>query len=355
MALGMGGLGFTYDFTALYNNPALLGPFTFSVTGIGYQNRYGDSMDMEDNLRNFLDIYRSKGPNDSYSEAELDNLKNVANERAAIHGFNAKIPAMIIKNFAIGVSRVESAFLVPDFSAEEVVSDGVDSLALKSIGMKYTQYSFAYGMSLGKDLFFGVTTHFMTGKVNAKRHSFSDPLFSNGPESRDYVEFLVDACEYGFSKLYFTLGFSYKIGETLDLALATENVGSPAIKISDADDDRIELSQRYRAALAFRPAVDWGFYIDADLKKSPVFPGLDYNRQPLSFGIEKGFFQNTTFLRLGLNTDISNKYIIGEKSSLVLSMGIGIRVASFLVDGGLILNKNGSINGLAIAGYYVVN
>jgi hypothetical protein len=310
---------------------------------------------MVKNLSDFLEVYHQKNEGDSFSDADLQPLKALSKNESAIYGFEAKIPAMVLKTLAMGVASIHSATLMPTFNGEDVGADNLNDLTFKSVGMKYTQYSLAYAMPLGKDFFFGISSHFMSGKVKIGQHRLSDPLFETGRESKGYVERLADESDRSFSKLSFTMGLTWKVGEILDVSLVSQNVGNPSIEVSDTGEAPLELAQRYRASMAFRPAIDWGFYVDADLKKSKLYPGFEVERQPISLGVEKGFFQNTTFLRLGLNTDISKKYIIGEKSNLLLSMGVGIRVSAFVVDAGLILNKNGSINGLAIAGYYVVN
>lgn len=356
LALGMGGLSFSYDFSALYHNPALLASFPFSVSGLSYQNRYGDLLDMERNLSGLVREWRNRGA-DQVLSPQGQSFKDALTESgSALHGFDARIPAMLLKNFGLGVARIKSAYMTPLYASDGALSLGEDEAPLfHSVGLDYTQYSLAYAMPLGQTLFLGTTAHFLSGKLGLATHSLSDPFFDQDRSVKEYISRITDESEQKFSKILFHFGLIWKVAETLDVSLTVENFGSPTLFSEEESGKKIELPERYRASFSFRPTMDWGFYADADLRKSKVYPGFDQERQPVSIGIEKGFFQNTAFLRIGLYTDISRTIILGEKSAMALSFGAGLRVGAILVDAGLILNGNGSVNGLAIAGYYVVN
>lgn len=354
LALGMGGLGFSYDFSALYNNPALLAFFQFSISGLSYQNRYGDYFDMETHLADLVRSWNQAGEDSVFSG--IDGIdEEILESGSAMYGFDAKTPGFLLKNFGVGFARIKSAYLSPVFSDGSLKYSEDGAPVFHSVGLKYTQYSLGYAMPVSKILYFGASAHFLSGKIGFSDYSLSDSFFDAQYESRDYIQNIIDSCEKKFTKLTLDLGLVWKISDTLDIAVTMENIGNPSLYVDEENDTDIELKQKYRASFSFRPANDWGFYGDFDLGKNPVYPGFDQERQLVSCGIEKAFFDNTTFLRLGLNTDISRKHIFGDKSKMTVSFGVGIRVSTILVDAGLILNGNGTINGLAIAGYYIVN
>lgn len=355
LSLGMGGLGFTYDISALYNNPALLAFFQYSVSGLSYQNRYGDHFDLEPRLGELIEAWNRTGEDPASAAGFAEICQEALESGSAIYGFDAKTPAFMLKNFGVGVARIKSAFLSPSYRDGSLIYAEDGAPVLRSVGLKYTQYSLGYAMPISKTMFLGASAHLLSGKVGFSDQALSDPFFAPGKEAKEYINGIVDLGEQKFTRLAMNIGLVLKLAETLDIALTVENVGSPSLYVDEQSGVDIELKQRTRASFSFRPANDWGFYGDVDMNRTPVYPGFDLEKQQVSCGIEKAFFQNTTFIRLGLNTDISRKHIFGDKSKMTLSFGAGIRVSAILVDAGLIMNSNGSINGLAIAGYYIVN
>jgi len=355
LALGMGGFSFSYDFTALYNNPALLASFPFSVSGISYQNRYGDLIGMEKNLNGLLSEWRKITEEQVLSASGSEYLEALAEPGAAVFGFNAKVPAVLVKNLGMGAAIIQSAYMVPFISADAMPSPGSNEPVFHAVGLKYTQYSLAYAMPISKTMFLGAGAHLLSGKCGFGDYSISNPFFETEMDSEGVIKKLIESCDQKFSKIIFHFSFIWKLAETLDVSLSLENLGNPTLFKDENQGIDLEMTQKYRASFAFRPTQDWGFYGDADIRKTPVYPGISQDRQLVSFGVEKGFFQNTAFLRMGINTDISRKKILGENSAMVVSFGVGIRIGTILVDAGLIMNGNGTINGLAIAGYYVVN
>lgn len=355
LALGMGGLSFSYDFTALYGNPALLSNFQFSVTGLTYQNRYSDLLKMEEHLDGLLQSWRQKGSGLPLGSEGQEHLNALSESGSGLYGFDAKIPGFLIKNFGVGVARTESAFMAPVLVDGSIIAADRGEPLFHAVALKYTQYSLAYAMPVSQNVFFGLGAHFMTGKIGVNDYSINDSFFEIGLDTHDYVNRAVDSCQEKFTKIVCHIGLIWKVAQTFDVSLTVENIGDPSLLEDEDKGINIELKHRYRASFSFRPVLDWGFYVDADINKTPIYPGFEQKRQPVSLGIEKGFFQNSAFLRAGFNTDISRKYILGKNSYMTLSFGVGIRVNAFLVDAGLILNGNGTVNGLAIAGYYVVN
>ena len=116
---------------------------------------------------------------------------------------------------------------------------------------------------------------------------------------------------------------------------------------------KIILYSRIIAGLAFRPDPQFGIYLDMDVKKNDLL----YNGnevQPFSLGVEKGFFRNKFFIRAGFLNDLTEKYFMGKKSKVLYGFGMGFNMSKIIIDFALGLNSYGSIDSLAISGFFVI-
>jgi hypothetical protein len=90
-----------------------------------------------------------------------------------------------------------------------------------------------------------------------------------------------------------------------------------------------------------------------DLKKLDLlYNGQDM--QPISFGIEKGFFKNKFFVRVGMLSDLAEKYFIGKKSNALYGLGVGFNMRKIIVDLAVGLDNDGTIKNLAVSGFIIV-
>jgi hypothetical protein len=76
--------------------------------------------------------------------------------------------------------------------------------------------------------------------------------------------------------------------------------------------------------------------------------------QPISLGVEKGFFKNKLLLRTGFLTDLTEKYFLGTKSNVLYGLGFGFNIGYFIVDFGLGVDSHGSVNNLALSGFFII-
>ena len=129
-----------------------------------------------------------------------------------------------------------------------------------------------------------------------------------------------------------------------------KNYRNPVISFNE---NEIELKQRIIAGIVFRPSNDLNFYIDMDIKKTElIYNGEEM--QPISFGVEKGFFHNKLFVRAGILSDLATEYFIGEKSHSLYGLGFGFNMNKIIVDCGIGLDPNGKITDIAISGFIIV-
>jgi hypothetical protein len=105
--------------------------------------------------------------------------------------------------------------------------------------------------------------------------------------------------------------------------------------------------------LAFRPNAQWGIYVDVDLKKSDLLYN-GHEMQPISLGIEKGFFSNKFFVRLGMLNDLTEKKLLGKKSNALVGLGIGFNMGKFIVDAAIGLGPDGTVKSLAVSGFILI-
>jgi hypothetical protein len=75
--------------------------------------------------------------------------------------------------------------------------------------------------------------------------------------------------------------------------------------------------------------------------------------QPLSFGIEKGFFENRFFVRAGFLSDLTEKHFFGSKSNVLYGIGLGFNMKRIVVDFAVGMNSSGTVKNLAISGFLI--
>ncbi len=364
LGLGTAGLAFNYDINAIFINPSLLPDLSFSMTGYQYQNSYSDYKSFMDDFNALLESpltqYESLG---TAEKSELfSRLKDVFQSKAGAFGFSSSVPGFVGRGYGLSVSLVNTAFMHPinpsgldsttDFfsrAPSTVTNNDIASLQMNMVGLKYKQVSLSYGMPISRNLTVGVTLHYLNGKVTEFDTGITAPFFVPGQSTRDYLEQTWGAAEEKFSKIITDLAVSMSLGQNFKVSLVTRNVGDPTIKTPARE---ITMKRRIIAGLAFRPSPQWGIYMDVDIAKSDLYHNGN-EIQPIALGIEKGFFQNSMFVRLGLLNDLTDKHFLGSKSNALIGVGLGFNMKRFMVDVGMALNGSGSIKSLAVSGLIV--
>ncbi|HLP57730.1 MAG TPA: hypothetical protein VK186_02825 [Candidatus Deferrimicrobium sp.] len=361
LSLGYAGTAFSYDLNAIFINPSLLATLPYSLSGYQYQNSYLDNKNFTGSLSDILnyDLKNFASLPNGQKEILFSKLKGLYSLNTGIYGFSANIPGYAGRNYGISVSLVNTAIISPvnpgkDFftKAPATVTNGeISTLAMNILGLKYKQISLSYAFSLTNEIYFGVTLHYLNGKLNESRPVLISNTFTIDSGSKDYLEQAWDAADKKFSKIIVDLSLNMDVGRYFKVALVTRNVGNPDIKTQLRT---ITLERRIIAGLALKPDPQWGIYLDMDIAKTDLLHNGD-KMQPFSFGIEKGFFNNNFFARAGFISDLTEKHFFGSRSNALYGLGLGFNMKKFVVDFAVGMDSSGSVKNLAISGFILFN
>jgi len=357
LALGYASLAYNYDVNAIYSNPALLALLPFSsLSGYQYQYSYLDYSGFDSrlaeirdhDLAHFVDL----------AEAEKTELINELREVFAFktggYGFSSHRPGYVGRGFGIAVAVVNAGLIFPEASdilakpVADITNDDIAALRLNLIGFKYSQYSLSYALPLSKTINVGLTVHYLKGKVGNWQTPVNDDSLQGMTDIKDYLQYAWSDPQDNLSKLNLDIGLSTNITQYLRLGLVARNLFSPNLGSSE---NELRLERRVIAGLAFQPNAEWGIYLDMDIAKTDLYYS-GHKSQPVSLGVEKGFFKNKLFVRAGFVNDITEKNFFGSQSNMLYGVGMGFNVATFFIDLALGLNHDGRIKNLAISGFF---
>lgn len=356
LSLGYAGSAFGYDINSIFINPSLLAGYSYALTGYQYKNSYRDYIEFTDNLSHALeyDLAQFESLDTSDKEALFAGLRDIFQSRTGIYGFSASVPGYVSRGYGLSISLVKTAIVNPLDSGDlferdpETLSNAdIASLEMNFLGLDYKQISLSYALQFTQTMSVGVTGHYLNGKITDFNSSVTGGLFDKSLGSKDYLELAWGGAEEKFNKIVFDVSASMNIGPYFKAAIIAKNVGSPILKTPRRE---ITLKQRVIAGLALRPNPQWGIYLDMDITKTDLL----YNgeeMQPISLGIEKAFFQNRFFVRVGLLSDLTDSHLFGKKSGILYGVGLGFNMKRFLVDVGLGIDSTGSVKSLAISGF----
>jgi hypothetical protein len=363
LSLGYAGTALNYDVNAIFINPALLSSLPYSMTGYQYQNSYLDYKDFNDNLSEVLsyDLEHFESIDATEKRILFSKLQNLFHSKVGIYGFSSSVPGFVTRNYGISFSVVKTAFMNPvsdenstnngidlfEKAPEEVSNEEIASLQMNFVGLRYKQISLSYALGVSKNLNFGVTLHYLYGKITEFNSSIVGDLFSTDWDARNYLEAAWNETDKKFSRFMADLSVVMDIGRYFKIALVTKNIGNPKIETPER---KITLNRRIIAGLAFRPNMEWGVYLDMDIAKTDLLHNGS-KMQPISFGVEKGFFNNRFFLRTGFLNDITEKQFFGSRSNVLYGLGLGFNMKKIVVDVALGLNGSGTVKSLAISGF----
>jgi hypothetical protein len=360
LSLGYASTAFNYDINSIFINPAILSSTNITLWGYQYQHSYMDyknfGQDLGELLNHNLNDFENLGESDK--SVVFSKLNDLFHSKAGIYGFRSSIPGYISKNFGLAIALENTALINPidpgeDFFAKQVqtVSNAdIASLEMDFIGLDYKKVSLSYSMDFHQSFSVGITLHYLNGKVSKFKRSIADDIFTMDKEPKDYLEYSWDSSEEKFSKVVADAGILVNLGNFFNVALVYRNFGAAKIEASGQE---IALNKRIIAGLALKPNTQWGIFVDVDLKKSDLL----YNgqeMQPISLGVEKGFFENKFFIRIGMLNDLTEKTLLGKKSNAMIGMGIGFNMGKFIVDAALGIGPDGTVKNLAVSGFIIM-
>ncbi|MCX6553654.1 MAG: conjugal transfer protein TraF [Candidatus Aminicenantes bacterium] len=358
LALGYSSLAFNYDCNAVYLNPALLNLLSAPLGGYQYASSFLDHQDFSGLLQKISAFNLGDFQNlDLVKKNELwERLQEVFSLKSGINGFQLKNPGYVGKGYGLAVSFVDSAIIFPldsDILAkpvEGVTNADIAALRMRFIGFHYTSYSFAFSFSLSQGVAIGGTVHYLKGRAGEFDLAISAAPFQPSAGAKEYLQYAWDAAQNDFSKLNFDLGINADLGSYFKVGLVVRNAANPLIATGVRE---LRLPRRVIAGLTFRPDSQWGISMDIDVTKSDLYYS-GQKLQPVSLGVEKGFFQNKFFLRAGLLNDLGAKYFLGRNAKVIYGVGLGFNLASFLVDFAMGLDGMGHMKNLAVSGFYLI-
>lgn len=360
LGLGYAGRAFSYDTNIIFNNPSLIYSIPYGITGYQYQNSFLAYKGFADTLSSVLDYNLSQFENLSSADKDIafSQLEELFSSKAGMFGFTANLPAFMGRGYGIAYSVIDTSFINPivpgdgffDQSPGDVSNSDIQSLQMNFLGLHYKQLSLSYGFPLMKGIMFGVTLHYLNGQVTDFTSPITSSTFVPDNKARDYLKETWKLADTDFSKIVSDLALSIDVGRYFKGTVVLKNAGNPEIKTPSRT---LSLEQRIIAALAFRPTEDWGIYIDADITKTDLYHnGGEF--QPISLGIEKGFFKNTFFARVGMLNDLTDSHFWGSKSNAMYTFGIGFNMKNILVDAALAFKDDGTIKCIAISGFFLL-
>jgi len=358
LSLGYSSLAFNYDLNAAYINPALLHSLTAALGGYQYGSSFLDFRDTSGRLAGISpnDLKNFQGLDAEKKEALRAELSEVFAEKVPISGFKMRNPGYAGKGYALAIASVDAAVAYPlandilSKPAGDITNADIASLGMRFIGFHYTDYSLSAALPVSQGITVGATVHYLKGKNAEFSASITGEPFGAGADARDLLEFAWSGAEKGFSKINFDLGACAQFGPYFKAGLVAKNLANPVIATELSE---LRLGRRLVAGLAFRPDSQFGIYLDIDVARGDLYhTGED--AQPLSLGVEKGFFKNKLFLRAGLLSDLAAKYFVGRKSNVVYGLGFGFNLGNFLIDLALGLDPLGRAKNLGISGFYMI-
>lgn len=358
LSLGYSTTALNVDINAIFINPALLAAAQRGYTGYQYQNSHIDYKNFIDDLDDVTgyDLKNFESIPGSEKAALFSKLQDLFRLNSGIYGFSSSVPGFVSRGYGFSISIVKTAVINPAGNdilmkdAGDITNDDIASLQMDFLGLSYKQFSFSYALPVSQGMNMGISLHYLTGNLTDFSSSIVDGRFSAGSGAGTYLEDCWTEADDKFSKFVMDLGFSMDLGNYFKLGLNMRNIGSAKITIANRE---ISLNKRIVAGLAFTPDPSWGIYLDMDITRTDLLYSGN-KMQPISIGVEKGFFKNKFFLRTGFLTDLSDKYFVGSKSNVLYGLGFGFNLGDYIIDFGIGVDGDGIVNNLAVSGFFIL-
>lgn len=361
LSLGYAGSAFSYDVNVIFNNPSALYTLPCPITGYQHQNSHQDYKDFTNKLTSVLEFNLSdfQSLSSAGKKEVFAVLKDMFSSKTGMYGFSANLPALAGKGYGLSWSTINSAIITPTppednqfFSRnpDTVTNQDLAALKMHFMGMRAKRVTFSYGFPFAQSMTVGASAHYITGKITEFDAPITGSFFNPQWDTDQYLKETWDAAGTEFSKITVDLSFSVDIGGVFKASLVSRNLGNPKIMGPVRE---IVLTNRVIGALAFKPSEEWGIFLDVDIKKNDfMLNGTEM--QPISLGVEKGFFKNAFFVRAGFFNDLTEKYFFGSKANVMYGLGLGFNMQNILVDLAVGLNNTGRLKSIAISGYFLI-
>ncbi len=359
LSLGYGGSAFSYDYNVIFNNSSAMSTLPVIVGGYNYQSEYFENNDFSAKLNLFFgkDYQNFDLLDTSKKNNILNDIQNLYSSKYGIYGSKVNGFGFMMKSYALAVQLIKITVINPlesdilNKDINEISKQELDTLKMNVYSFNLKKYTLSYSLPVSKNLNIGMNLTYITGdSYNNDITIASKSFFDQGLDMKDYSSEFWNICDTGISKVVFDVSASMNVSQNLIVFASMFNIGKPEFKISEKN---IVFDNRYKAGLVFRPSLDWGFYFDLDLFKFDyLFNGNEM--QIISIGIEKGFFKNMLMLRVGMMSNIAEKFSFGKYSENVYTLGLGFNAGKVLIDSGVSFNSDGSIRAIAIGAYYIV-
>ncbi len=355
LALGFSGRAGSLDTDAQELNPALWSQIALGLSGYQFQTTAlspGGFNEGWNDLRGmggegFLALSETR-------RADLwDRLRSPVPGRPALWGGERKRISGGAKGSAFSISWIDEALYVPVDSslwsknAAELTATDLAQLAIRRTGWNYVQYAASFAFPISASLNVGVTGRYLKGKGGTGQELLLGQGGLPSGRVRERLQVAWSSADSDFKKILFDASLSLAIGDSLLAGLVVENVLDGKVSLAGTE---VAPPRRAIVALAFRPTPGWGFFLDSDVARSALFY-TDWKSQPISFGIERSFFQQALSLRVGMRNDLSEEYFLGRKANVLFGLGIGIQLAQVVVDGALALDRDGRVRSVAVSGF----
>lgn len=358
MALGFGATALSYDVNALFLNSANLSAQVVPMSGYQFQYSHMDYLNFDELLSDSLsyDLQDFESLTMDQKTDALEGLSNVFNSKFGFFGSQGNVPGFVSKGYGFSASFIKTAVVNPiqsdifDKDVSEITNSDISSLNMNFIGLNYRKFTFGYALQMTQTVSVGVSLHYLKGKAREFRRSIVDPTFQSSYDAKDYLEVAWDDADQSFSKIIADISAIMDIGRFFRVGVVLRNLGSPTIKL---DDTELTINKRIIAGIAFRPDPEWSIYLDVDIAKGDML--LNGNEmQPISIGVERSFFNNVFFLRVGMLNDLTEKKFLGSESNALYGFGLGFNMSNIMVDAALALDSGGALKSLAISGHYIL-
>ncbi len=359
LALGYGSLALSYDVNALFINPANLTVQVAPMSGYQFQYNHMEYLDFDELLSDVLSFDLKNFENLTFDQKTelMGGLDQVFNSKFGFYGSQGNVPGFVTKNFGFSASFIKTAIVHPvqndilEKDISEITNDDIASLNMNFIGLNYRKFSLGYALQLTQTVHVGVGLHYLKGKIKEFRRSIVDDAFDQNNGTEDYLKTAWEDADEDFSKIIADFSAVMDVGRFFRVGLVLRNFGNPTIALPEGE---IVIKKRIIAGIAFRPDPEWGIFLDVDIAKGDLL--LNGNEmQPISIGIERSFFNNTFFLRVGMLNDLTEKKFLGNESNALFGFGLGFNMRNIMVDAALALDSGGALKSLAISGHYILN
>jgi hypothetical protein len=362
LSLGYGSTSFNYDINSMFINPAILSSVNYTLSGYQYQNSYLDYKNFGENLSSLLEygLKDFEAMDSAAKSALFSGLKDLYQSKTGMYGFLCNTPGFISRGYGMSVSLVNTAIISPVAPGEngifskdidDVTNADIASLKMNFTGLKYKRISLSYSLQIYNSVNLGVSLHYLNGKITEFDSALVDEnVFTAANNPKDYLEHAWGNADEKFNKFIADVGLNVNLGKFFKAGLVMRNFANAKIKTPERE---IALPRRVIAGLAFRPDVQWGIYLDMDIKPLDLLHN-GTEMQPLSIGVEKGFFKNKFFVRAGMLNDLTEKHFFGKKSNALYGLGVGFNMRKIIVDFAIGIDNGGSIKNLAVSGFILV-